>query len=412
MTARLYRNLPPGCSTDDALGLDVERLQLPTLAVRERALRNNLELMQRWCAEYGVSHAPHGKTHMSPELTAMQIAHGAWAMSAATVGQAAVFRAAGVRRVLIANQVVDQAGLRWLSATRDDPQFEVLSLVDSVECVQRIDDAFAGEPGNGSSRHGVLVELGLAGKRAGVRSLDAAVEVGRAVTSSRSLQLLGVECFEGVIGAGRHPDVIADVDAFVRQTCELALELDGEGLFGASPEIVISSGGSCFFDRLPVVVGEIPALAGLSRPVRLVVRPGGYIVHDRDPLALASPLDELARHPLGALQPALELWAAVQSIPEPGLAIAAFGKRDASFDITLPVPIGLRSQGARSPVPAGLRVDRVNDQHAYLLGEGGLRVGDVIRFGVTHGCTSFDKWPLIPVIDDDDRIVDFVTTRF
>jgi D-serine deaminase-like pyridoxal phosphate-dependent protein len=63
--------------------------------------------------------------------------------------------------------------------------------------------------------------------------------------------------------------------------------------------------------------------------VRVVLRSGCYLTHDDGLYARASPLPEL--------RPALELWARVLSCPEPGLAIAGFGKRDAPYDIDLPV---------------------------------------------------------------------------
>jgi D-serine deaminase-like pyridoxal phosphate-dependent protein len=68
------------------------------------------------------------------------------------------------------------------------------------------------------------------------------------------------------------------------------------------------------------------------------------------------------------------------------------------------------------PVPYGLaaaRVVKLNDQHAYLrLGGAGVQVGDWLEFGISHPCTVFDKWPMIPVLDDDGRVVDLIRTFF
>jgi D-serine deaminase-like pyridoxal phosphate-dependent protein len=98
------------------------------------------------------------------------------------------------------------------------------------------------------------------------------------------------------------------------------------------------------------------------------------------------------------------VWAQVVSRPEDGLALLGMGRRDVSFDQGLPVPKTLPEA----------HVAKLNDQHAYLqLGPSDdVRVGDWLRFGVSHPCTTFDKWPMIPVLDDANRVVDLVRTFF
>ena len=87
--------------------------------------------------------APHGKTHMAPQLVARQFEAGACAVTAATISQVRTFRAFGVREVLLANELVDAAGLAWLAAELDgDPDFHLICWVDSVRGV-RVDDRCA-----------------------------------------------------------------------------------------------------------------------------------------------------------------------------------------------------------------------------------------------------------------------------
>src|SRR2546429_107235 len=116
------RWLPPG---PGAVALDrvaeqgwhaLSDLLFPVLVLHEPALRHNLDLVARYCRASGVSLAPHGKTTMSPQLVRRQLESGAWGMTAASPAQARLFRAFGAQRVLIANQVVDRAGLRWIAA--------------------------------------------------------------------------------------------------------------------------------------------------------------------------------------------------------------------------------------------------------------------------------------------------------
>jgi len=411
LTRAELRNLPGGRTAHDpagVLGMDVRDLLLPTLALRRSALRNNVDLFARWCAENGVSHAPHGKTTLAPQLFRAQLEAGAWAVTAATVSQTRLMWEHGVRRVLLANQVVDRPGLEWVASTLTaDPGFELFVLVDSLPGVQRMDDLL-GDAGL-TGRLDVLLELGTNGGRTGVRTLAEADSVASAVSHARHLDLAGVECFEGIYPPDRAEGSVARVDTFVGSLKEMLAALDERGAFHDREEVVISAGGSCYPDRAASALAALPAL---DRPLRPVVRSGCYLTHDHGRLGRCSPLHADAGHHLGALQPALELWAYVLSAPEPGLALCGFGKRDAPYDVDLPVPLGrVEEDRSRSPVP-GARVDSLNDQHAFVRHEGHLAVGDLLVFGVSHPCTAFDKWPLVPVLDDHDRVVDAVRTYF
>jgi D-serine dehydratase len=117
------------------------------------------------------------------------------------------------------------------------------------------------------------------------------------------------------------------------------------------------------------------------------------------------------------LQPALQLCAYLQSLPEPGLGIAGFGKRDASHDVHLPTPLWWFRPGlhtAPQPLPGALAVTAMNDQHAYLRlpPEHELQVGDVLGFGISHPCTTFDKWSVLYEVDDGYNVVGAVKTYF
>jgi len=108
----------------------------------------------------------------------------------------------------------------------------------------------------------------------------------------------------------------------------------------------------------------------------------------------------------------------VQSRPEPGLAILAAGKRDLSFDVTLPFAVWVCRIGGETvtAAPADWRVTGLNDQHAYLRAPEGnridLQVGDRVGLGISHPCTTFDKWRWMPIVDDAYTVHDAVVTCF
>jgi len=383
---------------------------LPVMVLKDSALQHNIALMADFCSRRGVSLAPHGKTAMAPQLLQRQLDAGAWGVTAATMSQVRVWRAFGVERVILANELVEPASVRWVvEEMHRDKTFKFHCLVDSLPGVHLLESAVAAA--GHEQRLEVLLELGFAGGRTGCRTPERAREVADAVAGSRHLALAGVEAFEGVMHAGGLAETMTAVDAFLTRMRATVLDLDGAGLFAGVSEVIVSAGGSAFLDRVVANLGEP---WGLSRPVRLVLRSGCYLTHDAVHYEHLTPFG--SRIPeTGPLQEALEVWGAVLSRPEPGLALVGFGKRDVSYDLELPVPRFVRAAGeAPRPLRAEASITALNDQHAYMKIDEAeeLRVGDLVGCGISHPCTAFDKWRLIPVVDDRYRVTDAILTYF
>jgi D-serine dehydratase len=383
----------------------------PVAVLKTSALRHNLDWMRAFCERYGVALAPHGKTTMSPQLFGAQLANGAWGITLANAVQVQVAHRFGVRRVLIANQLVARSDVRAvLQLLHDDPDFECFVLADSLAGVARLAEEVANHPL--ARPLPVLVELGLSGKRAGCRTPEEAMTVARALERAPGLLLAGFEGYEGLL------DDPGAVENFINKLCALVLEADDEGLFG-TPDILVTAGGSGFFD---LVAQGFKSLHGLSRPLRPVLRSGCYLTSDHGMYQVQ--LQKLDQReglaPGQGLRPALEIWSVVQSRPEPGLAILTMGKRDASHDAGLPVPLWSHRPGPGAPraLPAGCEIVKMNDQHAYLrLPEGEtmdalLAVGDLVGCGISHPCTTFDRWPLLLAVDDDYAVRGAFNTFF
>ena len=382
---------------------------LPVLVLKERALDHNIQVVADYCREHAVSLAPHGKTSMAPQLFKRQLDAGAWGMTAATVSQVGVYRRFGVSRIVLANELVDGAGLRWIAdELASDPGFDFYCLVDSVAGVDAMTAALAGATVGAPLQ--VLVELGVTGGRSGCRTLEEAKEVAVAASASPALALAGVEGFEGVIA---DPDVdvaLGGVNEFLTRLRALATELAHDGAFAARDEIIVTAGGSAFFDRVVACLGPP---WDLRLPVRLVLRGGCYASHDSGFYERLSPLGG-RREDGRRLHAALEAWGVVLSRPEPDLAIVGVGKRDVPFDIDLPIPQRVSRSGTIGEVYGKLVVAALNDQHAFVrLGSGArLDVGDLVGFGISHPCLAFDRWALIPLVDDDYTVVGAVRTFF
>lgn len=392
-------------------------LPLPVAVLRREALVHNIAWLAGRARDWGVELAPHGKTTMSPQLFARQIEAGAWGITFASVFQLAVGAAAGVRRALIANQVLDAADLAGIEALRRrHAGLRVIFLADSPAQLALIEAWFAAHPG--AQPFEVLLEIGFAGGRTGCRTEEEAIALARRLHASAAVALAGIECYEGLWARGESEADRAWVDAMMDRVDAVAAQCVREGLF-AGEEVIVSAGGSAVFDL--VAARLVPAL---GRPVRGLLRSGCYVTHDHGTYThmLQAMAPRLGCDCGEMLRPALQVWALVQSCPEPGLAVVGAGKRDLSFDMGMPVPVARAAPGATQagPVPSGWRIDALNDQHTYLrwdAADAGLAaqapvVGERVALGISHPCTTFDKWRWMPVIEEDHRVSDAVTMVF
>ena len=231
----------------------------------------------------------------------------------------------------------------------------------------------------------------------------------RAVAAAPGLVLAGFECFEGVL-----PNAPL-VDNLLDEVVAVAASAESEGLLPTDRAIVLSAGGSAFFDR----VGERFAAVPLRRPVLRVLRSGCYLTvtsirsggvparagrHDPEPSAR---------------------WPGPRAR---GLGLCAIAPGAGSHDFLHgQARRQLRCRNARAalwyrpgamdrpePMPRGHAVVALNDQHCHLgtPGESPLAVGDMVGFGIGHPCTTFDKWSLLMMVDSDYNVVDAVKTFF
>jgi D-serine deaminase-like pyridoxal phosphate-dependent protein len=379
----------------------------PVVVLSESALEHNLQLMAGYCREHGVDLAPHGKTTMAPQLWARQLDAGAWAITAATPVQARVMRSVGVPRIVLADQLVDAGSIAWVARELADPSFDFVCWVDSARGVELLG---AGLDAAGAPRPlAVAVELGHSGGRAGCRTVEEALDVAGLVADTSELVLAGVAGYEGTVCGERDSGCLAAIDGFLGELRRLTLELLHRGAFEAAGEVFVSAGGSAFFDRVVEVLGQTwPGEAG----VRVVLRSGCYLTHDHGVYERNSPLAEA---PVGQrFRPAFEAWGVVLSRPERDVAVVGLGKRDVPSDIDLPRPLRVRRHdGTLGEAPA-MQVQRLMDQHAICTLDGAdpLSVGDLVSFGVSHPCTAFDRRRVIPVVDDEGRVVEAIATMF
>lgn len=404
-----HKSLPAdswGSSIEDFVATQPElnRFHTPLLTIDNAKVDHNIAVMAAWADEVGVKLAPHGKTTMAPALWKRQLDSGSWAITLATIWQVQLARSFGVERIMLANAAVDPVGLRWLATELDShPEFEFYCWADGLRTVEAMDTVL-GEAGS-SRQIAVIVELGGDHGRTGARSVEQARDIADAVSASPYLSLAGVGGYEGALSHDRSEAGLAAVADYLRAVRTLHQDLDAAGLYG--DHAVVTAGGSAYQDLVALHLAPLADENGAKGvPTSVVLRSGAYIIHDDGFYSQISPMiPSRSDHPLVA---AMHGWARVVSRPESGLALLDAGKRDLPYDEGLPVP-----QSASGEVTA------LNDQHAFLRfpdDDAAAPVGSVVRLGLSHPCTAFDKWRLVPVIDDSDsdnpRVVDLIHTFF
>ncbi|MCE2573288.1 amino acid deaminase [Motilimonas eburnea] len=391
-----------------------EDVSLPVAVIYQSKIDNNLTWMQRFADRYQVKLAPHGKTTMTPALFQQQRDAGAWAITLATASQVMAAYLNGIKRIIMANQLVGKQNMQLIANVIADPDVEFYCLVDSVAQIKQLEDFFADK----ARPLNVLIEVGVNGGRCGCRTNEQITKLAQVIKQSPCLSFAGLEFYEGVI-QGDQPE--QTIRAFINNAIDVLQQLEEDGLVSSSAPI-ITGAGSAWYD----VVASTFAQANLPRHWLAVIRPGCYLIHDTG-IYLEAQDAIIKRNPIacdlgGDLQSSLEVWAYVQSVPEPGLAVIGMGKRDVAFDAGLPIPERHYRPSSRQTQPDAMptqaptdwEVTAVMDQHAYLTcpADADIAVGDMIGFSSSHPCLTFDKWKHIAVINDKYQVTQLLSTYF
>ena len=389
-----------------------EDFPLPLAIVKQSALQRNSRWMKDFLTDTNARIAPHGKTTMAPQLFEQQFADGAWGITVATLQQIKVCRASAIDRIMLANQLVGKQAIHYVySELQESPDFEFYCLVDSVENVQQL-----AEIGRQYSRPlKVLLEIGYQNGRAGCRDLDNVIAIAKAIQEVNDfVQLVGVEGFEGNV----HGKDDADTEHLVLEYLNFIVSAAKAVLpYFNSEQIILTAGGTAYYD---VVVKTLSAVQ-LDKPIFILIRSGCYLLHDSfyyaqhfKRLSKRIALDQSESLPV---EHAVEVWSYVQSIPEKNLVILNFGKRDASYDVAMPTPLFyyMPQQMQRPEIlDTQYKILKLDDQHAFLSipDDSTLKVGAMVACGVSHPCTTFDKWKWLPLVDDDYTVTDGLLTYF
>lgn len=344
-----------------AIGTPKDELDTPALCLDLTVLEANLMHMALAAKSMGVGLRPHSKTHKSPVIAQMQIAAGAHGVTCAKVGEAEVMAQAGIRDILIANQIVTEDKidrLMGLAAYTD-----VMVAVDTAENVA--DLRAAAEAHRVTLR--VLVEIDIGLGRCGVAPGEPALKLAQRVDDSEWLR------FEGVMGYEGHTVMIADAGERKSKTeASLKLLTDTVDLLrGAGLEVnIVSSGGTGTYE----ITGAWPGITELQ-----VGSYGTMDVQYRENVGIKD------------FDYALTLVTTVVSV-KGERAITDAGVKALTKDFGWPMVVE----------PDGWELTGLSEEHGWLTGRGGsaLKPGDRVTVVPTHGCTTINLHDVYHVVRD------------
>lgn len=409
---------------DSAWNILKGNVSLPAATLSDSAIKHNSAWLKKFSEKFDFQLAPHGKTTMLPDLFNLQIRSGCWGITLANAAQVAVAYECGVKRVIMANQLVGRANMDIISTIlKLDSSFEFFCLVDSSKNVEQLGNFFSKR----AQKISVFLEYGPMGGRTGIRDESQERNV---LTELRkwknTISVAGVEFFEGT-GILKTEE---EIRHFIQKTLSRVPVLNSD--FGGQ-EVIITGAGTSWLD---VVAEEFLKFEkSCDIPLKKILRSGCYLIFDE---GLYEKMESrVSSMKLGQgsgdhailsekLKPAMNIWASVLSLPEPNLAIIGMGRRDVAMDCGYPIPQRhYRSVGTEedsmTPVEhdanQGLEswdVFHMMDQHTFLRikENANIEVGDVISFGIYHACTNLDKWKNVLLVDNELHVIDVLQSAF
>src|SRR5690606_31375998 len=233
-------------------GMREEEIQTPCLILDLDALERNIRKMGEYARAHGMRHRAHGKMHKSVDVLKLQMElGGAIGVCCQKGSEAEVFARAGIKDLLVSNQVRDPAKIDRL-ARMPKSGCRTIVCVDDVTNVPELSEA--------ARRHGTtiecFVEIDCGAGRCGVTTTEAVVEIAKAIDAAPGLKFTGLQTYQGAM---QHIESFeerkAKLDAAIAQVEEAIAGLKQEGL---EPEIVSGGGtGSYYFESGSGVYNEL-----------------------------------------------------------------------------------------------------------------------------------------------------------
>jgi D-serine deaminase-like pyridoxal phosphate-dependent protein len=347
----------------DAVGLNKWELDTPALCLDLRALDRNIARMADFLREGPTGVRPHSKTHKCPTIAWKQLRAGAVGITCAKVGEAEVMASAGIKDILVANQVIGPTKIARLMGLAADT--EIMVAVEALENARELSEAAVAA----GVRLRTLIEVDTGMGRCGTLPGSETLALAREMARLPGLRLEGIMGYEG------HAVMISDPNRR-RAAAEsaMALLIDTRDLLQTDGIAVpiVSAGGSGTYN----ITGQYPGVTEIQA--------GSYAT-----------MDARYRTIIPEFETALTVIAQAISVRGDRAVIDAGLK-------TMTPEFGKPELCA----PDGWALDHQSEEHSTLTRQGGaaLKPGDRVEIVPSHGCTTINLHDAYHVLDGE-RVV-------
>ena len=352
-------------------------LDTPSLLIEQSRMMKNLRSMQEYADSHNVNLRPHTKTHKMPELALLQENLGAKGITVAKVGEAEVMARNGLQDIFIANEIV---GERKLDRIKELARSIKISFgIDSVEQVQMIESAFAGE----GQPARVLAEIEVGENRSGITTKESFELLLNCLEKCRHVKLIGVFSHDG--------------DSYGAESVEIALERSVKAQLRTLEFAKLAEKKG--FDISVVSVGSTPSMVNGSEIVDGVteIRPGTYIF-----------MDASQGHAVGDMSScAASVLATVMSKPTDTRVILDVGAKGLTMQSRNEGICATPGLGTIYEYPE-THIYAMYDEHAIIYDKSfhdSVKIGDKVRVIMVHICPVVNLYDECWLIDDRGEVI-------
>jgi 3-hydroxy-D-aspartate aldolase len=347
-------HLEVGFDVPAKIGMDEQDIQTPCLILDLDALERNIKKMGDYAKEHGMRHRAHGKMHKSVDVLNLQMElGGAVGVCCQKVSEAEVFARAGIKEILVSNEVRDPAKIDRL-ARMPKLGSQVIVCVDDIANVADLSEA--------AQRHGTtiecFVEIDCGAGRCGVTTTPEVVEIAKAIDAAPGLKFTGLQAYQGAM---QHMDSYeerkAKLDSAIAQVKDAVEALEREGL---KPALISGGGtGSYYFESNSGVYNELQC--------------GSYAFMDADYGRIRD--KDGKRIDQGEWENSLFILTSVMSHAKPDKAICDAGLKAQSVDSGLPFIYGRDD----------IEYIKCSDEHGVISDpKGVLKINEKLKLVTSH----------------------------
>jgi len=402
------------------LNIIKENVQFPILTLDKNKLENNINILKSFAKRNSLNLAPHCKTFMSPQII-NEYFRNDWGVTISNNQQLSSIVKLNLKNIIYGNLIINRENLiQYLKICKKYKNISnIYYCIDSSYGLKLLMNLI--ETTNYKNDIKILIELGFKNGRCGIRDFDSFKKILKIYNRKISnITISGLFFYEGAIASNDKRVISNKIENIIKLTKLCHEELIRENLY-KNKNNIITAGGSVYFD----LVTKYYHKYSFTNNPKLIIRPGSFIAYGHG--YYEKKIDDIKKRKIikkyisskeNIFLPSLLIWSHVISINDDGKAIINFGKRDVSFDLGNPIPISIyRKNNFFKKIKNDknlINVYKLNDQHAFLKYHKSLnlKIGDLISFGVSHPCITFDKWKYFYMINSKTEIINIYKTFF